>query len=98
MTIIDSRDAWPFPAITDAHKAESTAWVEMSEAHMWDLLGAVPPIYIPGGFMVGEEADWSPERGAIFTAIISSNDRHYGRNLGRQEAKYAKALLLAELS
>ena len=91
--ITDSRDAWPLPAITEASKHPNT-WVEISEAHTDDLLNAVPPIYIPGGFMVGEPADHDADGCPIYCAVIGLNGRNFARHLRYDERK--RALLQAQ--
>lgn len=94
--IIDSRHEWPFPAIDEASK-QPGAWVQISDEHMWDPLECVPPINIPGGFMVGEESglaeDWVTP---TYTAVITANGYHYARTLPITDRNRARALLVEE--
>jgi hypothetical protein len=87
MAIRDSRNAWPFPTIDEASKDGD--WTEVSADFAEQMLGAVPPIYIPGGFMLGEEQSYGP-RGPIFCAIIRlSGKRHVARMWPLADAKQA---------
>lgn len=77
MAIRDSRGAWPFPTIDEASRAGD--WTEISDEHADDMLNALPPIYIPGGFMLGEAQYWA-NGSEHYTAVILLKD---GRHLAR---------------
>ena len=94
--IIDSRQAWPFPAITEARKTPG-AWVEISEAHADQLLEAVPPIYIPGGFMVSEPASHDHDDMPILCAVVKYTGRYYAREMRRDLGGSAIVLVRAAL-
>lgn len=89
MKIIDSRHEWPFPAIHDA-SAEPDTWVRISDEHADDLLNALPPIYINGGFMVGEPARHDDDGYPVHTAIINVGDGHLARDYSIQDRQAAR--------
>lgn len=95
--IIDNRDSWPHPAIANARQG-GTAWVEISAEHADYSLNVLPPIYIPGGFMVSEPADHTPEGDPIYTAIIQIGSRYFARDVPWHHRKDARKMLLAELA
>ncbi len=97
---IDSRGAWPFPAITNARhddRLEGTCtWVAISEEHANELLEALPPIYIPGGFMVGEEASHTADGEPIYCAVFHLGGPDYvAREMPRSEGETAYDSLTA---
>lgn len=95
MALRDSRNAWPFPAVTDASRGGE--WTEISEAHADDLLNVLPPVYIPGGFMVGEEVAYDDERGPLFTAVINVGGRRLAQNWPARQRRDAFAAASAAL-
>lgn len=90
--IIDSRDKWPFPAISEARKAGAGDWVEISEEAATDLLNVLPPIYIPGGFMVSEAADHDARGVAIYCAVVNAHGRYLAAELPSDMRSHARTL------
>ena len=94
--IIDSLDRWPFPAITEA-RANGHSWVEISYEHADDLFCAVPPIAIPGGFMVGEPAAHDHDGYPIHCAVVIVGGRYFARELPIDQKGRAQVLALRAL-
>lgn len=89
-TVIDNRDSWPFPAITNA--TDPDQWVEISQEHADDLMNAVPPIFIHGGFMVSEPHSHTLEGVAILCTVVRFNGRLLAKHLPRTMAAEAHAM------
>jgi len=96
--IIDSRDKWPFPRAVQLRQAGAEDWLEISQAHSDQLLGAVPPIFVPHGFYVGEEADFD-RRGPIHALVLTYSGRNFLRevNLRKDAREHAQLQLLQAL-
>ena len=69
-----------YEAIRDEANNPATLPVEVSMDELEEMLGIVPPIYVPGGFMVGECLT-GDERGNVFA--------HYAERNGKALARYA---------
>ncbi len=91
-SIIDSIGRWPFPALHE-HKSEND-WFEISKDHADQLIGAVPPIYIPGGFMVGEAQTIDRRGVSVYTAIIHIGYRYFARDLPIDQKREARNLAM----
>lgn len=63
---------WAYDEIEADYDAGQHVWREVSEGFYWQALEVVPPVYAPGGFLVGEAwkhtANDEPVR-AAFTKI-----------------------------
>lgn len=69
-----------YEAIRDEANDPTAAPVEVTEEEFFDMLECVPPIYVPGGFLVGECLT-GDERGAVHA--------HYAERGGKYLARYA---------
>jgi hypothetical protein len=55
-----------------------TKFVEVTEQHYYDMLGVLPPIYAPIGFMVSEATDHCPNTGRPrYTAFVEHANKFY---------------------
>lgn len=92
ITVKDSRDAWPFPAVTEASREPNT-WVAIREEDADYFLECVPPAgYVRGGFMVGEAARHTAEGYPVYTTILRlrvPGNLIIARDLTRAEANQA---------
>jgi hypothetical protein len=78
MAYLRGRD--DYRAIADEAADPSIGPAEVSEEEYFEMLGCVPPIYVPGGFLVGEALTGHP----LGTVYANYAERH-----GRFVAKYA---------
>lgn len=69
-----------YSAIRDEANDPTAQAVEVSMDELNDMLECVPPIYVRGGFLVGEPMT-EDERGTVFA--------HYAERHGKAFAKYA---------
>lgn len=67
-----------YDQITREAMDPNTPPVEVSEQEYWDMLGAVPPLYVPGGFMVGEPVTDTPI-GTAYAHYAQRGKRFFGR-------------------
>lgn len=102
-TITDSTTAWPFPAATESRRAGRDEWLEIDEQTKDQLLNCVPPVYVPNGFAVGEEADFDARGCAIHALVLSftvaGQERHFLReiSMNRQERQHHQLRLMHAL-
>ena len=69
-----------YAAIRDEANDPATKPVEVPMDELEDMLGVVPPIWVPGGFLVGECLT-GDARGDVFA--------HYAERGGKAYARYA---------
>ncbi len=98
VNIIDSRGAWPFPAVTKAYREGRTDWVEVDEERYDYCLGVLPPIYFRGGFFVSEPAAHTDAGEPVYTAAAVVNGRYFLRDVPRSQGEAAVAELRELLS
>ena len=76
--------AWPFPFVTEDYRNLSLVWREISEHDAIELRDCLPPIYVEGGFMVGEAANHEPDGSAVYTGISIIGERYFARDTTRK--------------
>lgn len=69
-----------YEAIRDEANDPNTVPVEVPMSQLEEMLDVVPPIYVDGGFLVGECVT-SDERGAVYA--------HFAQRGGKAYARYA---------
>ena len=94
----DSRNAWPYPLVTEIRHEGSPDWVEISPEHAEELRNVLPPIGIYGGFMVPEPAAHTDDGDPICLAVIRlPNGRYVVRDWPRRTRHDAQqAAILAD--
>lgn len=82
-----------YAAIRDEANDPMTAPVEVPMAQLEEMLDCVPPIYVPGGFLVGECVT-SDERGYVFAHFAERDGKAYARYAvrGRPETYIGRVL------
>lgn len=74
------------------------AWREVSAETAWNALCVLPPIYVPGGFLVSEPYSDDAEGRTFYFGFTEAAGRHFTRLLGRHNAASEIARLRALLS
>ena len=91
-------DRWPWALITAARHRGDVAWVETTDNHAMDALGALPPIYIRSprvrsgqwaAFFLGEPAAHDHRGVAIHAAFVPWGDRWYAREVALDQIEAA---------
>lgn len=90
--------AWPFPAVTEDRWAGGSAWFETTEQHLMDALCALPPVYFPGGFFMGEPAAHDERGVTIYSAWVRIGERCFVREFPQDRHAAALAELRAALA
>lgn len=67
-----------YAAIRDEANDPATEPVEVTMEEMWDMLEVVPPIYVRGGFLVGE-CTTSDARGDVYAHFAERNGKAFAR-------------------
>lgn len=57
--------------------APSDRWAEIDEAAYWEALEMLPPIRVPGGFLVSEPMTEDPQGRTVFLCVVTRNGRHF---------------------
>ena len=65
------------------------AWLEVTEEDRMNALEALPPVYFPGGFCMGEPAAHDERDMPIFTAYVKVRGRCFCRDLAIDKAEAA---------
>ena len=78
-TLLDGRTDYGNIAIEAANP--DSAPIEVSADEFYDMLGCVPPIYVPGGFLVGEALTHAAGGRIVYS--------HYAERDGRFFARYS---------
>jgi hypothetical protein len=67
-----------YAAIRDEANDPATAPVEVSMDELEEMRDCVPPLYVPGGFMVGE-CITGDERGDVYAHFAERNGKAFAR-------------------
>lgn len=65
-------------------------WTEISDERADELLEVLPPIYIPGGFMVGEALDHDERGVPVYRAVVTVNGRWWTAALPYDQRNMAR--------
>lgn len=77
MTIEPASDAWAYPDIEADHKARRYVWREVTEDFADQALDSVPPIFVRGGFLVGEAWSHNANGEPLYAAFATVGERHF---------------------
>lgn len=77
-TIEQAANPWAYQEIEDNWKAGRDVWTEVTEDFYYQALEVLPPIYRPGGFMVGE-AYTHTASDAIHAGFVQTCGRFFAR-------------------
>ena len=93
VTIKPAENDWPYPEMEADWHAASDVWRQVSEAFYWQNLEVLPPVYVHGGFMVGEPYTYTPTGDSVRALFAEVNGQHYGQMCARREAANSCARL-----
>ena len=84
---------WAYPAIEqDWHEGRDT-WREVSEEFYGEALEVLPPVYVSGGFMVGEPHSHNAAGDEIRALFAEVGGKFYARMCARRDANTATLAL-----
>ena len=80
MTAIEpAANAWAYPEIEADYKACRNVWREVSQSFYDENLGVLPPVYVEGGFMVGEPLRHTANGGVVAALFATVQGRYFAR-------------------
>jgi hypothetical protein len=77
--IVAALAEWAYPQMQAIYDAQTPEWVEVSSDFYWEAMECVPPIYVQGGFMVGEALRHEADCRAVYAAFVEIGMRHFAR-------------------
>lgn len=68
--VLPASQEWAYVDLDADYKAGLSTWREVSEDFYWQALEVLPPIYAPGGFLVGEAHDHETSGHANYAGFV----------------------------
>ena len=72
------RHPWAYEEMEAEYEAGRATWFEVSEGFYYQALNVLPPVYAPGGFLVGEPWNHNRAGQAILAAFVKTGERYFG--------------------
>lgn len=94
---VEPVNGWPFGALEEDWHARRSAWREVTEKDWWYALECLPPIYLAGGFMLGEPYSHTVDDEGVYAAYVQVGERCFARYTTRSRFPGERRGLLATL-
>jgi hypothetical protein len=92
-----ARLEWAYPQMGEHLETGERVWVEVSESFYWQAMEVVPPLFVTGGFMLGEAHSSDAEGHTIYATFMHLKDRYFAMYTTRKALPVARLALLAAL-
>lgn len=87
-----------FDGITADYKTGRRVWREVTSNDYDYSLGVMPPVYVPGGFGVGEAANHEADGATVRTYYVEHGSRYFARDTTKARFCEDRRLLFVALT